>query len=149
MIALARRKCAGMQGVRFLRGDLGRIPFPDCSFDAVTIGYGLRYPSDLPSFLRDVFRLLRTNGRFLSLDFGVPDRHSYRSLATGYLLLAGAFWGFALHGRPGTYAHIVESLRAYPGQRAVAAMMNEAGFADTSIEEHLGGIAATIRGRKP
>jgi demethylmenaquinone methyltransferase/2-methoxy-6-polyprenyl-1,4-benzoquinol methylase len=139
MLALARRKCSGMEDVRFLRGDLSRLPFADRSFDAVTIGYGLR----------DVFRLLRPSGRFLSLDFGLPGSASYRSLALGYLLVAGAFWGFALHGRPGTYTHIVESLRAYPGQRVLAALMNEAGFADVSFEEHLGGIAATIRARKP
>ena len=66
----------------------------------------------------------------------------------GYLFLAGSFWGLALHGRPGTYHHIVESLRAYPGQRVLAAVMNAAGFADISVEEHLGGMAATIRGRK-
>jgi ubiquinone/menaquinone biosynthesis C-methylase UbiE len=42
----------------------------------------------------------------------------------------------------------VESLRAYPGQRSVLGLMNEAGFADTSIEEHLGGVAALIRARK-
>jgi demethylmenaquinone methyltransferase/2-methoxy-6-polyprenyl-1,4-benzoquinol methylase len=149
MLALARRKCSGMEGVRFLRGDLSRLPFAERSFDAVTIGYGLRYPPDLPAFLRDVFRLLRPNGRFLSLDFGLPASASYRMLALGYLLAAGAIWGFALHGRPGTYTHIVESLRAYPGQRALAALMNEAGFADVSLEEHLGGIAVTLRARKP
>ncbi|HYQ96605.1 MAG TPA: class I SAM-dependent methyltransferase [Candidatus Eisenbacteria bacterium] len=149
MLARARRKCSGMEGVGFLRGDLSRLPFADGSFEAITIGYGLRYPPDLPAFLRGVLRLLRPNGRFLSLDFGLPGSALYRSLALGYLLVAGAFWGFVLHGRPGTYTHIVESLRAYPGQRALAALMNEAGFADVSIEEHLGGIAATIRARKP
>ncbi len=149
MLVLARRKCAGVERVRFLRGDLGRLPFADGSFDAVTIGYGLRYPPDLPSFLSDVLRLLRPNGRFLSLDFGLPASPVFRSIALGYLLAAGAFWGLALHGRPGTYVHIVESLRAYPGQRAIAALMNEAGFADISYEEHLGGIAVLIRGRKP
>jgi len=149
MLALARGKCAAIEGVHFLRGDLGRLPFADRSFDAVTIGYGLRYPPDLPAFLNEVLRLLRPNGRFLSLDFGLPASGGYRSIALGYLLAAGAFWGFALHGRPGTYVHIVESLRAYPGQRALVALMNEAGFADTSCEEHLGGIAVLIRGRKP
>jgi ubiquinone/menaquinone biosynthesis C-methylase UbiE len=43
----------------------------------------------------------------------------------------------------------VESLRAYPGQRALAAVMNDAGFADIQIEEHLGGMAAAVTGRKP
>jgi demethylmenaquinone methyltransferase / 2-methoxy-6-polyprenyl-1,4-benzoquinol methylase len=149
MLALARSKCAGTARVAFLRGDLSRLPFAERSFDAVTIGYGLRYPHDLRAFLGEVFRLLRPNGRFLSLDFGLPESPSFRALALGYLLAAGAFWGLALHGRPGTYAHIVESLRAYPGQRAIAALMNEVGFADISLEENLGGIAARIRGRRP
>ena len=149
MLARARAKCAGLERVQFLRGDLGSLPFADRSFDVITIGYGLRYPPDLPAFLRSVFRLLRPNGRFLSLDFGLPASPAARSLALGYLLAAGAFWGLALHGRPGTYLHIVESLRAYPGQRSLAALMNEAGFADISVREHLGGIIAAIGARKP
>ena len=148
MLVRARIKCLGMNGVTFLRGDLGRLPFASDSFDTVTMGYGLRYPPDLPSFLDRVLRILRPRGQFLSLDFGLPESVSYRSLGMGYLFLAGSFWGLALHGRPGTYHHIVESLRAYPGQRALAAVMNAAGFADISVEEHLGGMAATVRGRK-
>ena len=149
MLALGRGKCAKSPGIRFLRGDLSRLPFAGGSFDAVTMGYGLRYPTDLGAFLREVLRLLRPGGRFLSLDFGLPASASYRSVALGYLLGVGTFWGLALHGRPRTYTHIVESLRAYPGQRALAALMNEAGFADTTLEEHLGGIAVSIRARKP
>ncbi len=149
MLSVGRRRCGGTDGVRFRRADLGRLPFAERSFDAVTIGYGLRYPPDLRAFLSEVLRLLRPGGRFLSLDFGLPASPAYRSLALGYLLGAGVLWGTLLHGRPGTYAHIVESLRAYPGQRALAALMNEVGFADISLDEHLGGIAVTIRGRRP
>ena len=149
MLARGRAKCSGTEGIRLLRGDLGRLPFSERSFDAVTIGYGLRYPTDLRAFLADVHRLLRPGGRFLSLDFGLPASGAYRSLALGYLLGAGSFWGLVLHGRPGTYTHIVESLRAYPGQRALATLMNESGFADITLEEHLGGIAVSIRARKP
>ena len=90
--------------------------FTDGSFDAITIGYGLRYPPDLRGFLAGVSRLLRPGGRFLSLDFGLPQNRAYRSIALAYLLVFGSAWGLALHGRPGTYAHIVESLRAYPMQ---------------------------------
>jgi len=149
MLSVGRRKCGGTDGVRFLRGDLGRLPFAEGSFDAVTLGYGLRYPPDLRAFLTEVLRLLRPGGRFLSLDFGRPASPAYRAIALGYLLGAGVVWGTVLHGQPGTYVHIVESLRAYPGQRALAALMNEIGFADISLEEHLGGIAVTIRGRRP
>ena len=151
MLERGRGKCAGARAerIRFLRGDLSRLPFADRSFDAVTIGYGLRYPTDLPAFLAGVLRLLRPGGRFLSLDFGLPASGPYRALALGYLLGAGAFWGLVLHGRPGTYTHIVESLRAYPGQRTVLGLMNEAGFADITLEEHLGGVAVSIRARRP
>ena len=126
-----------------------QVSYNDMTFDTVTMGYGLRYPPDLRAFLSGVLSLLRPGGRFLSLDFGLPASPAYRSLALGYLLAAGAFWGFALHGRPGTYAHIVESLRAYPGQRAIATLMKETGFADISVEERMGGIAVLIRGRRP
>lgn len=149
MLSVGRRKCAGTDGVRFLRGDLSRLPFAERSFDAVTMGYGLRYPPDLRAFLIEVLRLLRPGGSFFSLDFGLPASRAYRFLALGYLLGAGILWGTLLHGRPGTYVHIVESLRAYPGQRALAALMNEIGFADVSLEQHLGGIAVTIGGRRP
>ena len=149
MLSRARSKCAGLPDVTFMLGDLNRLPIASERFDAITMGYGLRYPPDLPSFLRDVLRILRPRGRFLSLDFGLPESASHRSLGMGYLYLAGSFWGFALHGRPGTYHHIVESLRAYPGQRALAAVMKDAGFADIQIEDHLGGMAATITARKP
>jgi demethylmenaquinone methyltransferase/2-methoxy-6-polyprenyl-1,4-benzoquinol methylase len=146
---LLRGRAKAAPDVRFLRGDLDRLPFQDQSFDVVTMGYGLRYPTDLPAFLRDVHRLLRPGGRFLTLDFGLPSSGPYRSLAVAYLLGAGSFWGLVLHGRLGTYTHIAESLQAYPGQRALAALMNEAGFADISLHEHLGGVAVSIRCRKP
>ena len=146
---LLRGRAKAASDVRFLRGDLDRLPFADRSFDVVTMGYGLRYPADLPAFLRDVHRLLRPGGRFLTLDFGLPSSRPFRSLAVAYLLGAGSFWGLVLHGRLGTYAHIVESLEAYPGQRALVALMNEAGFADITLEEHLGGVAVSIRCRKP
>lgn len=149
MLARGRAKATDAAAIRFVRGDLSHLPFADGSFDVVTLGYGLRYPTDLRAFLGGVLRLLRPGGRFFSLDFGLPPPGPYRALALGYLRGAGAFWGLVLHRRPGTYTHIVESLQAYPGQRAVAGLMNEVGFADISLDEHLGGIAVSIRAHRP
>lgn len=148
MLAHARLKCRGCERIGLLKGDLNRLPFMDESFDAVTAGYSLRYPADLPRFLRDVHRLLRPGGLVLILDFGLPEGRTLRALARAYLLSFGAVWGLALHGRPRTYAHIVESLEAYPGQGGLEASLRSAGFTDVSIEEHLGGMAVTARARK-
>ena len=151
MLAVAARRihAAGAGRVELVAGDLNSLPFADGSADAVTMGYGLRYLTSIPGSLAHILRILRDGGVFVSLDFGVPSRRWYRRLAFAYLLVFGTLWGVLLHGRPGTYWHIVESLRAYPGQLRVADWMREAGFCDVRVQEQLGGIAAILVGRKP
>ena len=151
MLAISARRlhASGAGPVELIAGDLNSLPFADRSADAVTMGYGLRYLTSIPDSLAYIFRILRPGGVFVSLDFGVPPCRWYRRLAFAYLLVLGTLWGLLLHGKPGTYWHIVESLRAYPGQRAVADWMREAGFRDVKVREQLGGIAAIVVGRKP
>ena len=135
--------------VRLVRGDLNRLPFRPGSFDAITMGYGLRYLTDPRESLQALHALLRPGGVFVSLDFGLPANRAYRSLCLGYLLAAGTAWGLLLHGRADTYHHIVESLQAYPGQRAIEGELWKVGFVDVTRREHLGGIAALLTGRRP
>ena len=144
MLARARAKGLGSNGagVAFVVGDLNSLPVAEGAFDAVLMGYGLRYPVDLPATLASIRRALRPGGVFLSLDFGLPESAWYRRLCLGYLMAAGTVWGALLHGRPATYWHIVESLRAYPGQRALLRMLEDAGFARVVVADRLGGIAA-------
>jgi len=144
MLALAVRKCGAR--VRLIQGDLTHLPFTDASFDAITMGYGLRYVEDTRGTLGEIYRLLRPGGVFVCLDFGLPDNRWHRRLCLGYLLLFGTLWGLILHGRRDTYWHIVESLRAYPGQQALARWMEEAVFADVRLMELLGGISVIARG---
>ncbi len=146
MLALADRKCGG--AVQLIQGDLARFPFTDASFDVVTMGYGLRYVEDTRGTLGEIYRLLRPGGVFVCLDFGLPDNRWYRRVCLGYLLLFGTLWGLILHGRRDTYWHIVESLRAYPGQQALARWLEEAGFADVRLMEQLGGISVIAHGRR-
>ncbi len=151
MLAIARRRllARGLADVPLVLGDLNALPVGEGTADAVTMGYGLRYLSSIPDTLARLHRILRPGGIVVSLDFGVPPAPWFRRLAVAYLLAAGTLWGLLLHGRAGTYWHIVESLRAYPGQRAVAAWMRGAGFADVTVRDELGGIAAIITARKP
>ena len=145
MLREARRR-GGLERVRFVEGDLDFLPFREGSFDIVTMAYGLRYLTEIRASLEEVYRLLRPGGVFVCLDFGLPGSVWYRKLCFAYLLALGTAWGLLLHGRPGTYWHIVESLRAYPGQHAVGRLMKDVGFADIVVEEQWGGISAIIRG---
>lgn len=149
MLGEARSKCVRLSAVEFVRGDLNDLPFRRQHFDAVTMAYGLRYLADVKQCLAEIFRLLKPGGVLVCLDFGLPERIWYRRLALGYLLIMGTFWGVMLHRRASTYWHIVESLRSYPGQRAVADMMREVGFAEVALHEHLGGISVLAHGTKP
>ena len=148
MLSRGRLKCASLSGIRFVRGDLNRLPFAPASFDAVLFGYGWRYFDDLEGAARSLHSLLKPGGTLVTLDFGVPRAGWYRRICFGYLLVFGTLWGLVLHGRLDTYWHIVESLRAWPGQEALARALERAGFRDTAIVERLGGISVLARAER-
>jgi len=148
MLARARAKCAAHERVYLARGDLNAIPVAAGTFDAILVGYGLRYIGDLRVAMVAAHRALRPGGVFISLDFGLPPSRWYRRLCLAYLFLFGTLWGLVLHGKLDTYWHIVESLRAYPGQRTLENALEEAGFARIAIVEQLGGISVLARAEK-
>jgi demethylmenaquinone methyltransferase/2-methoxy-6-polyprenyl-1,4-benzoquinol methylase len=148
MLERAKEKCAGLERVSFARGDLNALPLAPNSFDVVLLGYGLRYLDDLRSAMASIHGALRPGGVFLSLDFGLPPSRTFRGVCLSYLFAVGTLWGIVLHGRLDTYWHIVESLRAYPGQGALGRAMEEAGFGRVMIAEQMGGISVLARAEK-
>jgi demethylmenaquinone methyltransferase / 2-methoxy-6-polyprenyl-1,4-benzoquinol methylase len=148
MLSRAREKCAGMDRVFLARGDLNDLPVAEGAFDVILLGYGLRYIGDLGGAVAELHGALRPGGVFISLDFGLPSEAWYRRLCLAYLFVFGTLWGLILHGKVDTYWHIVESLRAYPGQGALGRALEDAGFARIVIAEQLGGISVLARAEK-
>ena len=146
MIELARRKPAGLGSVRFLVGDMLALPFPNGSFDVVTIGYGLRNVPDLGTALDEVARVLKPGGRVLSLDFNRPGNRLVRSGYLLYLRIVGGALGWVLHRDPDTYRYIPASLQSYPGAGGVTRMMKARGFARVLHHPLLGGLMAIHQG---
>ena len=147
-IANRKRQRAGIHAARFQLGDIMHLDFPDGQFDRITVGYGLRNVPDLPGLLKEVFRLLRPTGRFLSLDFGKPKNRVYRALYLKYLAAVGSTFGWVLHGDPDVYRYIPESLKLYPAQEGVRTLMDAAGFRKTGYLCYLGGAIAINYGTK-
>jgi ubiquinone/menaquinone biosynthesis methyltransferase len=147
-IANRKKEQIGLKTVHFELGDIMRLDFPDSQFDRITVGYGLRNVPDLPGVLREVLRLLRVGGRFLSLDFGKPKNRIYRGLYLRYLTFVGSSFGWVLHGDPDVYRYIPESLKLYPAQDGVKALMDAAGFKETGYFCYLGGATAINYGVK-
>jgi demethylmenaquinone methyltransferase/2-methoxy-6-polyprenyl-1,4-benzoquinol methylase len=112
----------------FIRGDALRIPFADNSFNIVTVGYGLRNLASWETGLREMQRVAAPGGCLIVLDFGKPDNALWRSLYFGYLKLFVPWLGRIFCGDAGAYAYILESLKHYPAQHAVAAKMRDLGL---------------------
>src|ERR1043166_7164228 len=134
--------------LRFVRGDALQLPFPEASFDVVTVGYGLRNLASWEAGLREMKRVARPGGRLLVLDFGKPENWLWRGLYFRYLRLFVPLLGLLVCGQAGAYAYILESLKHYPAQRGVEAKMSELGLINTRTIQLLGGAMSINYGEK-
>lgn len=122
-------------------GDAGLLPFANGVFDCVFIGYGLRNFPHLDKALREIVRVTRPGGLFVSLDFFLPSLPLWRQLYLGYLYAQGTFWGLLLHGRARTYTYIPDSIRNFLSIEGFSASLRRAGFQPLRVNHYiLGGI---------
>jgi len=135
--------------LQFLRGDALQLPFPEASFDVVTVGYGLRNLASWEAGLREMKRVARPGGKLLVLDFGKPENWLWRGLYFGYLRLFVPLLGLLVCGQAGAYAYILESLKHYPAQRGVEAKMRELSMVNVRTINLLGGAMSINYGVKP
>jgi len=135
--------------VRFLQGDALQLPFPDASFDVVTISYGLRNLSDFQRGVGELARVLRPGGRLLVLDFGKPAWSPWRWVYFQYLRWICPVFGRVFCGDGETHGYILDSLQAYPAQNGVDAALQSLGFEECRILNLLGGMMSINVGRRP
>ena len=133
----------------WIQADALRLPFPENSFDVVSLGYGLRNLADLPMGIREIWRVLRPGGKLLSLDFGKPECKMWRRMYFAHLRFWVPLLGRVLVGQQAAYAYILTSLENYPAQRGVQQLMEECGFEKCGFEEFCGGAMAINFGQKP
>ncbi len=133
----------------FLPGDAQQIPFPGNSFDIVTVGYGLRNLADWERGLDEMFRVARPGARLIVLDFGKPPNALWRKMYFAHLKLTVPLIGWLFCDNAQAYAYILESLKHFPAQPAVAAKMRGLNLANVRVINLLGGAMAINYGEKP
>ncbi|WP_172136108.1 class I SAM-dependent methyltransferase [Adlercreutzia sp. ZJ473] len=129
--------------------DAQDIPYPDASFDVVTMAYGIRNMPDRPRALSEMHRVLRPGGALVCLEFSTPPNRAWRALYGFYLKHLIPFWGGLITGDKDGFVYLAKSIRAFPDQQGLAALMEEAGFRDVTWKNYTGGIAAVHVARKP
>lgn len=139
---------AAPQNPKFLRGDALALPFPENTFDAVTMGYGLRNLAQWEAGLSEMIRVAKPGGRIVVLEFGKPDNAVWRAFYFTYLRVCVPVFGLLFAGRADAYAYILESLRHYPAQRGVADKMQTLEMKNIRVINLVGGAMSLNYGEK-
>lgn len=132
----------------WVAGDAMALPFPDRSFDAYTISFGIRNVTRIPDALAEAFRVLRPGGRLMVLEFSRVPNAGLRRLYDLYSFNVIPRMGHAIAGDRDSYQYLVESIRRFPDQESFAGMIREAGFGQVAYRNLSMGIAALHSGWK-
>jgi len=149
MLGVGRERAFGQaldDVVTFVDANAESLPFPDKSFDAVSIAFGIRNVPRIDVALGEMHRVLRLGGRFLCLEFSSVDVPGLDALYELYSFNVVPALGRIVAGDAEPYRYLVESIRRFPRPNAFADMMRAAGFARVSHRALTGGIVALHSG---
>jgi demethylmenaquinone methyltransferase/2-methoxy-6-polyprenyl-1,4-benzoquinol methylase len=132
--------------IRWAVGDAQALPIPTARADGYCIAFGLRNVTDIAKALREARRVLRPGGRFLCLEFSRPTTEAIRRLYDAYSFRVIPAVGAVVARDRESYDYLVESIRRFPDQATLAALMSEAGFARVSITNFSAGVCALHQG---
>lgn len=124
------------------------LPFADRSADCVMIGFGIRNVTDRAAALKDMHRVLKPGGRFLCLEFSRPTTRGLARLYDAWSFNAIPVLGQLIAKDRDSYQYLVESIRRFPHQQAFKEEVEAAGFANVTVTDFSGGIAALHMGWK-
>lgn len=129
--------------------DAQDVPYPDNSYDVITMAYGIRNMPDREKALREMQRILKPGGTFVCLEFSTPPNRVVRSFYSFYLKHMIPFWGRLIVGDREDFIYLSNSIKAFPDQQEYAHMLERAGFTDVEWKNYSGGIAAVHTAKKP
>ncbi|MGC3872748.1 bifunctional demethylmenaquinone methyltransferase/2-methoxy-6-polyprenyl-1,4-benzoquinol methylase UbiE [Halomonas sp. GXIMD04776] len=134
--------------VEYVQANAECLPFPDNSFDCITIAFGLRNVTDKDAALRSMTRVLKPGGRLLILEFSKPPNALLSKVYDNYSFTVLPKMGEWVANDAESYRYLAESIRMHPDQDTLKAMMQAAGLERVEYTNMTGGIVALHRGIK-
>ncbi len=134
--------------LEFVQADAQYLPFPDDSFDCITIAFGLRNVTDKDVALRSMLRVLKPGGRLLVLEFSKPGNPLLSKAYDTYSFRVLPLMGRLVANDADSYQYLAESIRMHPDQETLKNMMEDAGFSRCEYHNMTGGVVALHKGVK-
>ena len=137
-----------VSGFEYVQLNAEKLPFPDASFDLVTIAFGLRNVTDKDAALREMHRVLKVGGQARVLEFSAVKADWFKPIYDFHSFNILPRLGKLFAGDSDSYQYLAESIRKHPPQDELKAMMATAGFARCDYRNLTGGIVAIHTGYK-
>jgi len=137
-----------VSNVSYVQANAQALPFPENTFDLITIAFGLRNVTDKDEALRSMYRVLKPGGRLLVLEFSKPSNEMLSKAYDLYSFNLLPTMGKMIANDSESYKYLAESIRMHPDQDTLKGMMDNAGFDQTQYYNLTGGIVALHRGYK-
>lgn len=151
MLKMGREKLRniGVIGnVEYVQANAEALPFPDNTFDCITISFGLRNVTEKEKALRSMYRVLKPCGRLLVLEFSKPIIEPLSKAYDAYSFHILPRIGSLVANDADSYRYLAESIRMHPDQDTLKAMMEDAGFESVDYYNLTAGVVALHRGYK-
>lgn len=152
MLAIARQKASGRkltERLEFIQADAEALPWPDKSFDVVTVAFGVRNFETLQKGLLEMNRVLKPGGRAVILEFSNPGGGVFGSVYSWYSKHILPRLGKWISGDASAYTYLPESVKAFPDGDDFLKEMDQAGYQSCSAKQLAGGIATLYLGYHP
>ena len=144
MLKIAKIKSKN-SNINFINQNALDMPFLDNSFDLCTISFGLRNLPDITAAIKEIHRILATNGELLIIDLGKPKMNWLYPLILDKVI---PFLGKIFHENKYPYQYLVESQKDFPSPQNLSKVLQSVGFADTKIRNFLFGTITALTAEK-
>ncbi|MGB5947419.1 demethylmenaquinone methyltransferase [Paenisporosarcina sp.] len=148
MLNVGYEKVKAYPQIELIHGNAMELPFPDSTFDYITIGFGLRNVPDYMQVLKEINRVLKPGGMFVCLETSQSELPGYKHLFRFYFKYIMPVFGKLFAKSYKEYSWLQESAEDFPGMKELAKMIEQAGFVQVEYKPYSGGAAARHIGMK-
>jgi demethylmenaquinone methyltransferase/2-methoxy-6-polyprenyl-1,4-benzoquinol methylase len=151
MLEIGRQKVAKLllnSHIQLLKGDSEAINFPDNTFDAVTVAFGVRNFENLEQGLREMYRVVRPGGKVVILEFSKPRKVWFKGLYNLYMKIIAPKAGQWLSKNKDAYSYLNQSVKAFPEGETFLHILQQVGFSETTLKRLSLGICTIYCGQK-